>query len=207
MCVDYNNWFNNTVLTKQVHTDDVMVATFQHPGTILFRMTFTLLANPKSIQITGDINPAVFRPTWNPLKQYDYGDSSTGYILGKLECCGDDDDIYTADTIQQDWESLIDEYQEDQEQLKIIRRIIDDVIYPNMDSKLFRERALMDLMDEDDVMNEFEDEDIWDFRKIGARANNSKLLYVAGLRTLSRVGAFDKSVNRIVIGNPDDFRR
>lgn len=205
--IDYDQWFNNTVISIQVHTNDVMVAEFKHPGTILNRITYTFLSSPKTIAISGDIAPAVFYPTWNPVKQYDYSDNPTGYILGKLECCKYPEPRYSYDSVESDWCDIAAEYEDDPDTYKAARRIIDECVIPNMDDQFNLEHDLRDISDDPEVSGLLDTEDIWNIGHTGARASSQKLIYVRGLHVLQEQGAFDKSVNSIVVGNPDEYRR
>lgn len=208
--IDFDQWFNNTVVTKPVHTDDVMVATFQHPGTILYSTTYTFLAHPWSIQITGDAGQAVFSPTWNPVKQFDYHNDATGYLLEKLDCCLRDGNQYTDDDVESDWQEFLKSNEDESiEYIEAARKFIDICIIPNMDvdDSFERMNAARSLLDDSDISRLIDTVDVPELLEMGARPNGNKLIYIEGLRRLEKCGAFDKSVDRIVIGNPDNFRR
>jgi len=205
--VNFDLWFNNTVLTKTIHTDDVMVATFQHPGTIMYSITYTLLAHPQSIQITGDAGQAVFSPTWNPVRKVNYETYATGYILEKLNCCRRDEADYTLENIESDWDDFSKDYEDEPEYLKAVRKIVDDVLIPNVNSEQFDIWAdAREEMNNPEVEYQIDVADLPDILSIGARPNSNKLIFVEGLRRLEKYGAFDKDVNKIVIGNPDEFK-
>jgi len=205
--VNYDLWFNNTVLTKTIHTDDVMVATFQHPGTIMYSITYTLLAHPQSIQIAGDAGQAVFTPTWNPVQKVNYDTYATGYILEKLNCCRRDEDEYTLANIESDWDDFSKDYEDDSEYLKAVRKIVDDVLVPNINAEQFDIWAdAREEMSDPEVEYQIDVTDLPDILSIGARPNGNKLIFVEGLRRLEKCGAFDRSVNKIVIGKPEEFK-
>lgn len=202
----FDKWFNNTIIDKQIHTDDVMVVTFEHPGTILSSVTYTFLSHPKTIQIAGDIAPAVFYPTWNPVTMSDYSNYNTGYILGKLECCKHPDNTYTNESIDEDLRDIEIDFEDEPEELRAIKDLVENCVRPHMDSKFERSMAIYDAIDNSRYSDYFDSEDIWDFGNIGARPNSTKLLYVEGLRVLEKYHAWDKSVNKIVVGNPEDYK-
>lgn len=202
----FGKWFNNTVIDKQVHTDNVMVVTFKHPGTILNSITYTFLSHPKAIQIAGDIAPAVFYPTWNPVTMSNYSKANSGYILGKLECCRYPDNTYTNESIDQDIKDIEIDYEDNPEEFKAFKEIVEECVRHHMDNKFARAMAIYDVIDSGKYDEYFDSETICEFENVGARSNSTKLLYVEGLRVLEKYHAWDKSVNKIIVGNPEDYK-
>lgn len=208
-----DNWFNNTVITKQVHTKEVLIARFQHPGRINYSITYTFLAHPWSIQVCGDAGQAVFTPTWVPTFSSTstsfYRNTSTEYLLEKLNACSDPEPEFTEESINEDWkEYFISNYESEPERLETMREMVDKYLISNLDATV-SER--LDLLKDDpnniDWLAFLEDEDIYDLSKIGSRPNRRMIIWTEGLRVLEKYNVFHlNSPEKIIIGNPNEFK-